>query len=287
MKTIAIVGATGFIGTYMQSFFKEHGYEVLSLSRNHTQQSISELTQMLEGVDVLINLAGAPIIRRWNESYKKVLYDSRIHTTQKLVAAMSRLQTKPQLFFSTSAIGIYATEGSMSETHYLYANNFLSNVCKAWEAEAQKADTFTRVVIFRLGVVLDKHGGALAKMLPPFQLGIAGTIGDGSDSFSWIHIDDLLNAYVFAIHNKRVQGTYNLTSPYPVTNKILTKTLGKILHRPTLIPLPKCILTLLFSEGATVLTEGQCVIPERLLEEGFSFKYQNIDAALRQIILPK
>jgi uncharacterized protein (TIGR01777 family) len=239
---------------------------------------------VLEGTDIVINLAGAPIIHRWSSTYKKVLYESRILTTRKLVDAMGAMKKRPELFISTSAIGIYATDGPMSESHYTYGDNFLTKICKDWEAEAQHADDFMRVVIFRFGVVLGKGGGALSQMLPAFRLGIAGTIGDGSEPFSWVHIDDLLNAYLFIFANEKRKGTFNLCAPNPVTNRELTKTLGKILHRPTVIPLPKFLLRVLFSEGATVLTEGQQVIPERLMEIGFRFRYPTIEGALREVL---
>lgn len=284
MKKIAITGASGFIGRYMRSYFKAKGFDVLPLGRKDTQKDITEFTKVLEGVDIIINLAGAPIIHKWNDAYKKVLYDSRIITTKKIVTAMSNMKKKPELFVSTSAIGIYATNGPMSESDYTYSDNFLAKICKDWEAEAQRADDFTRVVIFRFGVVLGKGGGALSKMLPSFKLGIAGTIGDGSEPFSWVHISDLLNAYLFIFDHKDLKGIFNLCSPNPVTNKVLTKTLGKILHRPTVIPLPKFVLRLLFSEGATVLTEGQCVIPERLLKHHFIFNYPTIEEALREVL---
>lgn len=284
MKKIAIVGGSGFIGTYMQSFFKIEGFTVLSLGKKDTQKNITEITKVLEGIDIVINLAGAPIIHRWSTSYKKVLYNSRIITTKKLVTAMSQMKKKPELFISTSAIGIYASDGPMSESNYTYSDNFLAKICKDWEAEAQQADDFTRVVIFRFGVVLGKGGGALSKMLPAFKLGIAGTIGDGSEPFSWVHIDDLLSAYLFVFVNSNLEGTFNLSAPNPVTNKELTKTLGKVLHRPTVIPLPKFVLKFLFSEGATVLTEGQNVIPERLMKHNFTFKYPTIEVALREIL---
>ncbi|MDD3592683.1 MAG: TIGR01777 family oxidoreductase [Sulfurovum sp.] len=284
MKKIAIIGASGFIGTTMQSFFRSQGFEVLPLGREDTGKAVGEIARILEGTDIVINLAGAPIIHRWSEAYKKILYNSRILTTRKVVEAMSQMKKRPELFISTSAIGIYATDGPMSESNYTYGDNFLTKICIDWEAEAQKADEFTRVVIFRFGVVLGKGGGALAKMLPAFRLGIAGTIGDGSEPFSWVHINDLLSAYLFVFSDQTQEGTFNLCAPNPVTNRELTKTLGKILHRPTVIPLPKFVLRVLFSEGATVLTEGQRVIPERLLENGFTFKYPTIEEALREVL---
>ena len=284
MKKIAIIGGSGFVGTYMQPFFKAKGFDVVSLGREDMRKESAEIAKMFEGADILINLAGAPIIRRWSESYKKVLYESRILTTRKVVEAMRQMQKKPELFISTSAIGIYATDGPMSESDYIYGDNFLAKICKDWEAEAEQADDLTRVVIFRFGVVLGKGGGALSKMLPSFKLGIAGTIGDGSEPFSWVHIDDLLNAYLFIFSDVEMKGTFNLCSPHPVTNRELTKTLGKILHRPTVIPLPKFVLRFLFSEGATVLTEGQRVVPERLLKAGFEFKHSAIEEALREVL---
>ncbi len=284
MKKIAIVGSNGFIGTHMQSFFKSEGFTILPLGKEDTQKSIAEITRVLEGIDIVINLAGAPIIHRWSTSYKKILYNSRIITTRKLVSAMSQMEKKPELFISTSAIGIYATDGPMSESNYTYSNSFLAKICKDWEAEAQQANDFTRVIIFRFGVVLGKGGGALSKMLPAFKLGIAGTIGDGSEPFSWVHIDDLLSAYIFVFDNDKMEGTFNLSAPNPVTNKVLTKTLGKVLHRPTVIPLPKFVLKFLFSEGATVLTEGQSVVPERLLKNNFTFKYPVIEEALKNVL---
>lgn len=284
MKKIAIIGANGFIGTHMQTFFKTKGFEVLPLDREDTGKSSAEIAGVLEGTDIVINLAGAPIIHRWSKAYKKVLYNSRILTTRKVVEAMSQMQRRPGLFISTSAIGIYATDGPMSESSYTYGDNFLSRICIDWETEAKEANEFTRVVIFRFGVVLGKGGGALAKMLPAFKLGIAGTIGDGSEPFSWVHINDLLSAYLFVFSDQTQEGTFNLCAPNPVTNRELTKTLGKILHRPTVIPLPKFVLKILFSEGATVLTEGQRVIPERLLENHFIFKYPTIEEALREVL---
>ncbi|MCH9814160.1 MAG: TIGR01777 family oxidoreductase [Epsilonproteobacteria bacterium] len=284
MKKISIIGAKGFVGSAMQTHFKNAGFEVLPLDRAYTKKSITEMAEILEGTDIVINLAGAPIIKRWSEFYKKVLYESRIDTTQKLISAMKLLDKKPEVFCSTSAIGIYESNEPMSESSFTYADNFLAHICKDWEAAALEADELTRVVIFRFGVILGKDGGALSKMLPPFKLGIAGPIGDGSDAFSWIHMNDLLAAFSFAIDNTKTKGAYNLTAPNPITNKILTKTIGKILHRPTVLPLPKFVLKFIFSEGAMVLTEGQYVIPQRLLDEGFDFQYPTIDEALQEIL---
>lgn len=284
MQKVAIIGASGFVGNYLQTVFHNEGYRIVTLNIIEMQQEPHEITKMLEGASVVINLAGAPIIHRWSEAYKKVLYSSRIVTTNTLVKAMLSMKDKPDIFFSTSAIGIYATDGPMSETHFTYGDNFLTTICKDWEKEALKAESFTRVVIFRFGVVLGKGGGALQKMLPAFKLGIAGTIGDGREPFSWVHIKDLSKAYLLAIQNTNMEGIYNLTSPNPVTNKQLTKTLGKILHRPTVIPLPKFVLKVIFSEGASVLTEGQRVIPERLSQEGFVFEFAELEDALRDVL---
>lgn len=238
MQKIAIVGASGFVGSYLKTVFQKNRYEIVALNSREMRNEPLQIAKMIEGASALINLAGAPVIHRWSEAYKKVLYESRIKTTAKVVEAIRLLKQKPKILFSTSAVGIYATGGPMSESNYTYGNNFLATICKDWEAEAMKAQEMTRVVISRFGIVLGKNGGALEKMLPSFKLGIAGTIGDGSEAFSWVHINDLARAYLFVLDNTNMEGVYNLTSPNPATNKVLTKTLGRILHRPTLIPLP-------------------------------------------------
>lgn len=284
MKTIAITGASGFVGKYLTKYFVEEGYVVLPILRSELTNQ-SKLQTKLEESDVLINLAGANIIGRWSASYKKVLYNSRIETTRALVEAMKQIENRPQLFVSTSAVGIYKSDKVYDEYSRDYADTFLGNLVDDWEEEANRAKELgMRVAILRFGIVLGKEGGALEKMLTPFKLGFGGIIGDGKQAFSFIHIEDLARFYLYLIENEALEGVYNMTTAKPTTNRGLTKALGKVLKRPTCLPLPTFLLELIYGEGATVLTEGQTVVPQRVLESGFEYKFEGIDEVLEAII---
>jgi uncharacterized protein (TIGR01777 family) len=275
MKTIAITGASGFVGTSLIKYFSALGYKVLPIARDVLNNQ-EKLNEILNSSDIVINLAGANIINRWSESYKKLLYSSRIDTTSKIVNTIKNIQNKPKLLISTSAVGIYDNKETYNENGN-YSNDFLSKLCQDWENEASKAKSdSTKVSIFRFGIVMGKDGGALQKMITPFKLGLGGVIGNGSQSFSFIHIDDLLNAYKFVIENN-YEEIFNLTAPKPTTNKGLTLALGKTLKRPTILPVPEFVLNLIFSEGAKVLTDGQSVVPKKLLDLGFKFKFKTIE----------
>jgi len=283
MKTVAIAGASGFVGIHLTQFFTQHGYNVSKISRQELSNA-ELLSQKFNQTDIVINLSGANIIHRWNDEYKKELYHSRIDTTQKIVTAIKNANNKPQVFISTSAVGIYSNKQINSEEEYEYGKNFLARLCKTWESEALKAKDDTRVVIFRFGIVLGKDGGALQSMLMPFKLGLGGTIGNGSQYFSFVHIEDLKNAFKFVVEQEHLSGVFNLGAPKPTTNKGLTKALGKTLHRPTLFPVPHFVLKLIYGEGATVLTDGQSMIPQRLGENGFKFQFQTIEETIENLL---
>lgn len=279
--SIALSGASGFVGTWLRTSFEQHGWSVQPLGRNDFQMSAEELAEKMGDADVVVNLAGAPIISRWTDEYKKTLYDSRIKVTKALVEACAKMQTKPAAFISASAVGYYAAGGPYTETKHKKDSGFLGRLAQDWEEEARKAETMgIRTVIFRFGVVLGRGGGALQQMLTPFRLGLGGIIGDGSQPFSWIHIRDLEHAYETVIDDKTYSGIYNLTTPEATTNKGLTEALGKALGRPTLLTVPNFVLRLRFGDGAQVLSSGQAVIPERLLERGFTFQFTDIEKAL-------
>ncbi|MDN5106186.1 TIGR01777 family oxidoreductase [Aliarcobacter butzleri] len=281
MKTIAISGANGFVGTSLTNFFSSFEYKIVPLSRDVLNNK-SKLEEVLNSADIVINLAGANIINRWSESYKKLLYSSRIDTTSKIVNAISSISNKPKLLISTSAVGIYDNK-SIYDENGSFSNDFLSNLCQDWEKEALKVkNETTKVAIFRFGIILGKDGGALQKMITPFKFGLGGTIGSGKQAFSFIHINDLLNAYKFVIEND-YDGVFNLTAPTPTTNKGLTLTLGKTLKRPTILPVPEFVLKLIFSEGARVLTDGQSAIPKKLLDLGFEFKFKTIEETIENL----
>jgi len=270
--TIALTGANGFVGKHLQNVFSH----VVVL---HRDDSVVTLLDKLKDVDVVINLAGAPIVKRWSESYKRVLYESRIETTRKLVEAVNQSEVK--YFISTSAIGIYPNDKRCDESSIEYANDFLAKLCSDWEQEASKCIKPTAIV--RFGVVLGKDGGALKKMLLPFRLGLGGVIGDGKMMTSWIHISDLLKMYQFLIAHK-LEGVYNAVSPHPVSNSTFTKALGKALGRPTFMPLPVFVLKAMYGEASCVLTDSKEVYPKKIEALGFSFEYDTIDDALVEIL---
>lgn len=283
MAKIAITGASGFVGSNLKDIFHQNGHDVIAIKREDLKD-IEILSNLLDGCDAVVNLAGANIISRWSEEYKNLLYSSRIGTTRNLFKAIEKTKNKPEIFISTSAVGIYDNQSTYDEENFNYGDDFLAKLCKDWEEEALKVQTLgIRTVIFRFGIVLG-DGGALGKMLLPFKLGLGGTIGDGKQAFSFIHIDDLKNAFEFALEHDNIEGIYNMTAPTPTTNYGLTKALGKSLHRPTILPVPSFVLNLIFSEGAKVLTDGQSAVPKRLLDAGFEFKFQNIEDTIDNLV---
>ena len=280
---VLISGASGLVGSHLQKMFAERGDKVVVLRRDDFSGSLKEISEKVSDSDVIIHLAGAPIVARWTASHKKEIMDSRINTTHILVKAIELAKKRPELFISTSAVGIYADGPVNTEKDAHLADGFLSEVCQRWEAEALVASPFTKVAIFRFGVILAKDGGALQQMMIPFKLGLGGPIAGGKQGFSWIHIDDLMNAYSYVITNK-LDGTFNLTSPQITDNALFTKELGAALHRPVFMPIPAFGLRLVFGEGADSLTSGQKVLPDRLLSEGFEFKYPDLKKAFTELI---
>lgn len=277
---IAISGSNGFIGKQLTSYFQAKGNEVQSISRINEGTSVDDIIRQLSGIDVIINLAGAPIVGRWTKRYKKVLFDSRIITTQKIVNAISLMGKKPQLLISASAVGIYSQQGEQTESNFQIGDDYLGQICTAWETEAKKAVPYTRVAIARFGIVLGKDGGALKRMLPLFRLGLGGKIASGKQGFSWIHVYDVIHAMEFIIENPKLSGEFNLTAPDLIDNNKFTKVLSKMLSKPALIPVPAFALKLLFGEGSIAVTGGQFAFPEHLANEGFQFSYPDIKSAL-------
>jgi len=284
MKKIVISGASGFIGSSLTEYFTKKNHIVIHINRDDLKDNES-LLRKVNNSDILINLSGANIMGRWSDSYKKVLYSSRIDTTKALVNVVKECTNPPSLFISTSAIGIYKNDILYDEATQNLNDDFLASLCKDWEKEALKAKSVnTRVSIFRFGVVLGKSGGALQKMLLPFKLGFGGTIGDGKQAFSFIHINDLMKAYQHLIDNEILDEVFNLCTPKSTTNYGLTKALGHTLNRPTVLPIPQFVLNILLSEGAKVLTDGQKVFPKNLLDNGFKFQYETIEDTIESLV---
>lgn len=277
-----MTGSTGYVGSRMQAAMQARAnWCIAAIGRDDFAMGASAVASKLDGADVVMNLAGAPILARWTDEYKRTLRASRIDTTRKLVDAISAASSRPKLLISTSAVGIYEEGGTHTESRHTFSNGFLGSLAMDWEAEALRArDLGVRTVIFRFGVVIGAGGGALAQMMPPFRLGLGGTIGDGKQYMSWVHMDDLIEAHMAAIDDESYEGIYNLTSPNPVTNAELTAALGKALNRPALMRVPGFVLRLQYGEGASVLMDGVRALPERLLEKGFKFKHPSIEAAL-------
>jgi uncharacterized protein (TIGR01777 family) len=269
---IALTGSSGFVGTALQNRFGG----LVSINREDNEEQI---VQKLQDVDVVINLAGAPIIKRWSEPYKKVLVQSRIETTQKLVRALNKSSIKH--FISTSAIGIYPSDIRCDEETEELSYDFLGLLSRAWESEANKCQKPTTII--RFGVILGKDGGALGQMITPFKLGVGGKIGNGKMITSWIHMDDLMGIYQHIIDNQ-LTGIYNATAPNPVSNHVFTKALGKALHRPTILPIPIFALKIMYGEAASVLTDSKEVFPTKIMASGYQFRFEHVGQALEDLL---
>ncbi|MCO6512801.1 MAG: TIGR01777 family oxidoreductase [Aridibacter famidurans] len=295
---ILVTGATGLIGSALVPALEGNGHEVLCVSRSeHDEDKFvrwdpyegfpeSEAAR-LEGVDAVVHLAGESIGEYWTEEKKKKLRKSRVEGTRTLVEALSKLERPPRVFVSASAVGFYGSRGDEEiGDDSSPGEGFLAELSKDWEAESMKAAEFgSRVVIPRFGIVLSKEGGALAKMITPFSFGLGGTVGEGSQWMSWIALPDLVRMIQFLINNDRITGALNATAPNPVTNEEFTNVLGKVLKRPTIIPVPGFGVKLLFGEmGERLLLEGARVLPEKLLEAGFKFDYPDLEGALKQAL---
>ena len=278
---VSISGAGGFIGKSLTRAFHEKGWIIKSINRESFSMPDDEFRKAkIEGCDVVINLAGASILKRWNDTYKKEIRDSRINSTGKIVSAILGCSERPGLLISASAVDIYDNLHVHDETSSFYAGSFLGDVCSDWEKEALIATDALRVVIPRMGVVLGEAGGAMSKMYLPFSLGLGAKIGNGGQWISFIHIKDLVQAYIFIIENESMAGPVNVVSPYPATNSEFSSTFGKALKQPVFLTLPGKLLTFLYGEGASVLLEGHQVLPGKLTEKGFRFSYPTITNAL-------
>ncbi|MBK6722516.1 MAG: TIGR01777 family protein [Acidobacteria bacterium] len=295
---ILITGASGLVGTELQKSFAEKGYEMLLASRSepkddkHIQWSIEEgftEPEKLEGTDAVVHLAGENVSGglRWSDEKKKAIRDSRVLGTRNVVDAISKLKDKPKVFVASSAIGFYGERGDEEVTESSAAGDtFLADVSKQWESESRRAeDAGIRTVLLRTGIVLSKDGGALGTMLTPFNLGVGGVVGSGKQWMSWISMEDEIAIINFVIENENIRGAVNAVSPNPVTNQEFTKTLGEVLYRPTFIPLPEFAVSMVFGEmGDALLLASTKVLPKRLTDAGFEFKYPDLKPAIENAV---
>jgi len=306
---LLLLGCSGFVGRELVPFLLELGHEVTLVSRqpqpfpalvgkrlsclhlnpadpaSWAHNGLDVAMSQAEGV---VNLAGEPIAeRRWTPAHRELLLQSRVRTTELLVAAMARLETLPAVLVSGSAVGFYGTslEARFCETSPA-GNDFLAEICQRWEAAADQAPPGCRVVKLRIGIVLGPDGGALGKMLPVFRMGFGGPVGSGRQWMSWIHRHDLCRLIATALDDSAYSGVYNAVSPEPTTMGSFARALGQALGRPSLLPVPGPILQLLLGDGAQVVLEGQQVLPERLQAQGFTYHYPQLNAALAAATSP-
>ncbi|HEY1656108.1 MAG TPA: TIGR01777 family oxidoreductase [Candidatus Tumulicola sp.] len=278
---VCVFGASGFVGKHLTQALAKRGDAVVASSLRDPQAAATAATDC----DAVVNLAGEPIAQRWTDEAKRAILESRTELPRRFLDALSRAQRVPAAYVSACAIGYYGT--SETET-FVEANppgaDFLAQVCEGWERQAFAArDLGMRVATIRSGLALGTDGGALAKMLPAFRMGIGGVVGSGRQWYSWIHIDDLVGAYLTALDGG--DGPYNATAPNPVTNAEFTRALGEVLHRPTALPAPVFALQLMLGEGATIVTAGQRVVPQRLLEQRrYAFAFENVGEALEDLL---
>lgn len=275
---------SGFVGNALHDFLSAQHHEVISLSIR-SNSSVESIVAVLDGCDVIINLAGANILGRWSTTYKKLLRSSRLETTASLTHALTHCVNPPHTLVNASAVGVYDSYHQHDEYSRHFGDDFLSTLVQDWEVAALKASALgTRVCIMRFGVVYGNGGGAMAKMLPAFKLGFGGRMGDGFQMISWIHLEDLVRACLFLIENKELEGIFNLTTPEPICNLEQTKKMGKYLHRPTFMSMPSWVVKFLFGEGSCVMLDSKEVYPKRLQEAGFAFRYPTFDSAMEQIV---
>ena len=295
---IAVTGATGLIGAALCERLRQEGNDVLVITRRenssspfpvvHWNPERGELdTRSLEGVDAVVHLAGETIAERWTPEKKERIRTSRVAGTRFLVDGLKRLSKRPSVLIGSSAVGFYGNRGDEElDEGSPPGTGFLPEICQAWEAEVARASELgLRAVRLRTGIVLSTKGGALAKMLLPFKLGLGGPVGSGSQWMSWIHIDDVVGGYHFALHHSDLSGVANLTAPQPVRNADFTRALGRALGRPAFLPAPGFALKLIFGEMAQdLLLDGQKVLPRRLESAGYKFQHTGIDDALADVV---
>lgn len=297
---VTVTGATGLIGRELVRALRERGDAVTALSRDADRASellgpgVSTLpwpdptgapppAEALAGADAVAHLLGEPVAQRWSERAKSEIRDSRVLATRNLVAGLAEAEPRPRVLVSQSASGWYGARGDERvDESTPAADDFLARVVVDWEAEARAAEALgMRVALTRTGVVLAEEGGALEKMLPPFRLGVGGPVAGGHQYVPWVHIDDVVGALLFALDNDGASGPINVTAPEPVTNRELSRALGRVLGRPAVAPVPALAVKALYGEMSTVVTTGARVVPARLEQLGYAFHQPDLERALR------
>jgi uncharacterized protein (TIGR01777 family) len=300
MQKIVISGGTGFIGRRVVEALVARGDNVTVLTRDPLRARVAAPSQVsfeawdgsrspaaIESADAVVHLAGEPAVgKRWTDRVKQEVMDSRVHSTERLVAAMDASKRRPAVFVCASGIGFYGSHGGepLDETAGP-GSDFLARVTIAWEAAASRAEALgVRVVCTRFGIVFGKGGGALAEMVKPFKLFVGGPIASGQQVVSWVHLEDVVGVILRAIDDARLRGPINVASPNAVTNAELSSVIGKVLHRPSALRVPEAALRVLFGEGADPLVTGQRAVPSALERVGYAFKFVDVEAAVRDAV---
>ncbi|CAM8901586.1 unnamed protein product [Rhodiola kirilowii] len=300
--TVSVTGATGFIGQHLVKKLQADDHQVRVLTRTRSKALVifpakeypgvivaeeKEWKDCIQASNAVVNLAGLPISTRWSSEIKKEIKQSRLRVTSKVVDLInsSPEAVRPSVLVSATAVGYYGTsETQVFDERSPSGNDYLAEVCREWEGEALKVNKDVRLALIRIGVVLGKEGGALAKMIPLFMMFAGGPLGSGEQWFSWIHVDDIVNLIYEAIRNPSYEGVINGTAPNPVRLGEMCDHLGKVMGRPSWLPVPDFALKAVLGEGASVVLEGQKVIPARAKELGFKFKYPHVREALMSIL---
>lgn len=287
---VAISGYRGLIGKKLESELSKAGHDILRLERSLLYDySQEQLALRLKGADAVVHLSGAPIIKRWTASNRKVMFDSRIVTTRNIAGAINKLapEERPKVMVTASAIGLYKPDRLHTEESRDYAGHFAARLIIDWEAANGNLPKGVRNVIFRIGLVLDREAELIKKLKLPFLLFAGGPIGRGRQPFPFIHLNDVTAAMEWAIIQPEVKGVYNLTAPEQINNARFSTELGKRLHRPSWFPVPRFPLRLLYGQAAQLVYESPAVEPDRLLRENFTFSYPTLDGAMDQIFESK
>ncbi|HZO78778.1 MAG TPA: TIGR01777 family oxidoreductase [Solirubrobacteraceae bacterium] len=304
MSRVIVTGATGTIGRAVCRRLEARGDEVVALSRDRERaaKALGDQVEVqvwadptgemppveaLTGADAIVHLVGEPVAQSWSKEAKARIRDSRVSATRMLVAALREVPElrRPAVLISQSATGFYGPSGDRELDEDAPAgNDFLAGVVREWEAEAANAEGLARTVMTRTGVVLSSSGGALEKMLPFFRMGVGGPVAGGRQYVPWIHLDDVVAGLLFCVERPELAGPINLTAPVPVTNAQLSHALGRVLHRPAVLPVPTLALRVPYGEMSQIVTTGQRAIPTRLSEAGFEFRHPDLEAALRDVL---
>lgn len=283
---IKISGASGYLGIGISEELKKQGHEVSGIQRKLIYGSLEILSKEIEGSDVIINLAGAPILQRWTNRKKRLIHESRVRTTRNLIKAINDLpkEKQPKKFISASAIGIYKPGFLHDENSTNFDDGFVGTIAKDWEDACVELWTNVQKIIMRIGLVLGKNAKIISYSKIPFKLGLGARLGNGKQPFPFIHEQDVTGAFVWAVNDFENNGVFNLVAPENITNKDFTKVLAKTYNRPAIFSIPSFVVKIVLGEAAVLLLESPEVVPKNLLEAGFQFKYPALKLALEEIV---